>query len=134
MSQTLSQSRKMGVILLFFLICFSFLLVTQVVLAADPDPKADTYGLDSSAKAADLSPKEVNFPSKIGSIVGILLSFVGVLFFILIIYAGVMWMTAAGNEQQVSKAKDIIIAAVIGLVIVLSAYAITNFVGTNLSV
>ena len=110
------------------------MLVTQVVLAADPDPKADTYGLDSSAKAADLSPKEVNFPSKIGSIVGILLSFVGVLFFILIIYAGVMWMTAAGNEQQVSKAKDIIIAAVIGLVIVLSAYAITNFVGTNLSV
>jgi len=47
----------------------------------------------------------------------------------LVIYGGFLWMTARGNEQQVTKAKDLIISAVIGLVIVLAAYAITAYVG-----
>jgi len=42
------------------------------------------------------------------------------------IYAGYLWMLARGNEQEVEKAKNIIIYAVIGLVVVLSAYAITR--------
>jgi hypothetical protein len=41
-----------------------------------------------------------------------------------------MWMTSGGNEERVKKAKQILIAAIIGLVIILSAYAITNFIGT----
>ena len=50
-----------------------------------------------------------------------------------IIYAGVLWMTAAGNEGQVTKAKNIIITSVIGTVIIAAAYAITNFVFDALS-
>jgi hypothetical protein len=42
-------------------------------------------------------------------------------------------MTAAGNEEQVAKAKSIITATVIGLFITMSAYAITSFVGNRLS-
>jgi hypothetical protein len=41
-------------------------------------------------------------------------------------------MLAQGNEDEISKAKQIIIAAVSGLVIVLAAYAITAFIGQNL--
>jgi hypothetical protein len=37
-------------------------------------------------------------------------------------------MIARGNEQEVTKAKNIIIYAVIGLVVVLSAYAITTII------
>jgi hypothetical protein len=58
----------------------------------------------------------------------ILLSLLGLIFVVLIIYAGFLWMTAAGNEEKIKKSKDIMIAAVIGLAIVLSAYAITIFV------
>ncbi|MBU1164522.1 pilin [Patescibacteria group bacterium] len=64
----------------------------------------------------------------ITSIISYLLSFVGVLFIILIIYGGYMWMTARGNDEQVEKAKKLIIRATIGILIVLSAYVITYFV------
>jgi hypothetical protein len=70
--------------------------------------------------------------NKVGGIVGLLLSFVGVIFLILTIYAGLMWMTAQGNSGQVDKAKDLLINAVIGLVIVTAAYSITIFIGNNL--
>lgn len=43
-----------------------------------------------------------------------------------------MWMTAGGDEQKVTKAKDLITQAVIGLIVVLAAYAITAFIGTEL--
>jgi len=46
----------------------------------------------------------------------------------LILYGGFKWMTAGGNEEQVGEAKKIIISGVIGLIIILSAYAIANFV------
>jgi hypothetical protein len=64
--------------------------------------------------------------SIIGGIVAVVLSFLGVLFLLLVIYAGVLWMTAAGDPKQIQKAKDILTAAVIGLVIILAAYAITS--------
>jgi hypothetical protein len=48
------------------------------------------------------------------------------------IYAGILWMTAQGNEQQVSKAKNLLINATIGLIITLAAYAITSFIGTEI--
>jgi TRAP-type C4-dicarboxylate transport system permease small subunit len=68
--------------------------------------------------------------TKAGQIIGLVLSFVGVIFLVLMIYAGILWMTASGNEQQTTKAKDLIISAVIGIIIVFAAYAITNFIGT----
>lgn len=68
-------------------------------------------------------------PLKIVSVViNTALSLLGVVFLGLIIYAGFRWMTAQGNEEDVTKAKEILIQAVIGLAIVLAAYAISYFV------
>ncbi|MFA6322204.1 MAG: pilin [Candidatus Buchananbacteria bacterium] len=67
----------------------------------------------------------------ISSVVKIVLSLLGLIFFILIIYAGFLWMTAMGNQEKIDKAQSIIKAAVIGLVLVLSAYLITYFVIDN---
>ncbi len=64
----------------------------------------------------------------IGSIIKILLSFLGIVFLILVIYGGFMWMTARGNEQQVETARNIIVRATIGLAVVMFAYAITWFI------
>ena len=44
------------------------------------------------------------------------------------VYGGYLWMTARGNEEEVTKAKNLIKAAIIGLIIVLAAYAISIFV------
>lgn len=56
------------------------------------------------------------------------LQLIGMVFLVLLIYAGALWMLAAGNEDKIETAKNIIKAAVIGLAIVLSAYSITLFV------
>jgi len=54
---------------------------------------------------------------------------------VMIIYGGILWMTAAGNEEKIAKAKKVISAAVIGLIIVLMAWAIVIFVaGTTANV
>jgi len=50
----------------------------------------------------------------------------------LIIYAGFLWMTAGGNPEQVDKAKQWLTNAIIGLAIILAAYAISGFVIDNL--
>jgi hypothetical protein len=70
--------------------------------------------------------------TKAGQIISLVLSFVGVLFLILMIYAGITWMTAQGNEQQVAKSKTLMINAVIGIIIVFAAYALTSFIGQEL--
>ncbi len=96
----------------------------------------DNYGLDATAGAAygaDKLKTDTDLPSTAGKVIGTLLSLIGVIFFGLMIYGGFMWMTARGNEEQAKKALDTIIAAVIGLVIILAAYAITNFVFKSVS-
>jgi len=65
---------------------------------------------------------------KIGKVLNIATTFLGVVFLGMMIYAGYIWMIARGNEQEVTKAKNIIIYAIIGLVVVLGAYAITRLV------
>lgn len=56
-----------------------------------------------------------------------ILGLLGVIFIGLFIYGGVIWMTANGNEQKVEKASDVIKESLIGLVVVLAAYAISYF-------
>lgn len=56
------------------------------------------------------------------------LSLLGTVFFVLTVYAGYIWMTASGEEEKITKAKTILRSSIIGLAIVLGAYAITSFV------
>ncbi|MBI5077642.1 hypothetical protein HZB94_04660 [Candidatus Falkowbacteria bacterium] len=69
----------------------------------------------------------------IGNIIKILLTLLGVIFLILVVYAGFMWMTAGGDKEKVEKAQDILKRAVIGLAITLAAYAISDFVISNIN-
>ena len=64
----------------------------------------------------------------IGGFIQIALGLLGVILLILTIYAGFLWMTAQGNEEQVQKATGILKNAIIGLVITLAAYSIASFV------
>ncbi|MFZ6015554.1 MAG: Mbov_0395 family pilin-like conjugal transfer protein [Patescibacteria group bacterium] len=64
----------------------------------------------------------------IGNIINIALGFIGILLLIYILYAGFLWMTAGGSDENVKKAQTMIKNAVIGLLIVVAAFAISNFV------
>jgi hypothetical protein len=63
-----------------------------------------------------------------GTIVNYILGLLGVIFAIYIIYAGIIWMTAGGEVSRVDRAKNILRNGVIGIIIALGAYAISNFV------
>lgn len=114
-----------------FLKLFFFLIVGVFFLHPHSFAFADDqyFGLDETAGSAGLTqtaPSDV--PTLIGNIIGTLLSLIGVIFFVLMVYGGFLWMTAHGDSAQVDKGKETIIAAVIGLVVVLASYALTTFV------
>ncbi|MEA3272765.1 MAG: hypothetical protein U9P90_03805 [Patescibacteria group bacterium] len=71
---------------------------------------------------------EGSLESTIGLIINIILSLVGVILVVLIVYAGFLWMTAGGNEDNIKKAKAILTNSIIGLIITLLAYGIARFV------
>lgn len=66
--------------------------------------------------------------SYIGQLLTIVFSFLGLIFFGLILYAGFIWMTAQGNDSKISEAKKMLVNAIIGLIVILASYAITYFV------
>ena len=69
---------------------------------------------------------------QITAIISWVLGFLALVAVIMIIYGGFVWLTAAGNEERIASAKKIISAAIIGLVIILLAWAITWFVTQGL--
>lgn len=89
--------------------------------AADLTSNLDLVGSESELGNEDLT-------TTIGKLIAALLSVLGVIFLLLIIWAGFTWMTAQGDSKKVDKAKDILITSVVGLIILLSAYAISTFV------
>ncbi len=131
---------------IIFILVLCILVLSGMITAAGAQDTASTTidGLNQTANsvgafkaqtvpASDSSSYGTNFlATKVGQIIGLVLSFVGVLFLGLMIYAGISWMTASGNEQTVANAKNMIINAAIGIIIVFAAYAITAFLGTEL--
>lgn len=68
----------------------------------------------------------------IGRIIQVALGLLGVVALGLVLYSGFTWMTAGGDEEKVATAKRILSQAIIGLVIILSAFSITTYVVNNL--
>ncbi len=79
------------------------------------------------AEAAGL-PTNNDLVTIIAGIIATFLSLLGIIFLILVIYGGFLWMTSMGNEQKVLKAKKTLSNAVVGLIIIVSSYSIANFV------
>ena len=108
----------------FILIIFSFPLFAGAVSYNFKDKT----GLNSTASSSgfDQSKKDPN--EFIKPIINAALSLIGVLFLGLAIFGGIKWMTAKGNEQQLTQAQAIITNAIVGLIVVAAAYAISYFV------
>lgn len=99
-------------------------LFPTVIFAGDP-----YYGLDGAARQAGLQSKSSDeVPTLIGNMVGSILALIGVIFFVLMVYGGFLWMTAHGDSGQVDKGRETIIGAVIGIIIVAASYALTSFI------
>lgn len=104
---------------------FNFILFVPVASAQGLKNAPGKLGT-TAAKAGTESTG--NIENVVGTGIRTALTLVGLIFLVLMVYAGYLWMTARGEESQIDKAKDIISAALIGLVVVLGAYAITTLV------
>lgn len=74
-----------------------------------------------------------NIYDVVARLINIIISLLGTVLLGYLLFAGYLWMTAQGDDKQVQRAKDMIKNAIIGLVIVAAAFAITNFVLGRLS-
>lgn len=79
---------------------------------------------DAIAGAAGLAGNS-NLANVISILISVILGFLGIVFLVLTIMAGFKWMMSQGNEDEIKKAKGSLKNSIIGLVIVLAAYAIT---------
>lgn len=99
-----------------------------VATLAQATINADTTGLTATGQAAYGTAAPIDLPVLIGRIISVAIELIGVVVFILLLYGGYIWMTARGDKDKVDTAQKLIANAVIGLAVVLAAYAITNFV------
>lgn len=110
------------------------LVITPVMTLALPtlagvlDPWANREANFQSATGLGArDPRDI-----IAAVINVLLGFLGIIAVILILFGGFKWMTAAGNEDKVAEAKKLMAAGVIGLIIILAAFALATFILNNL--
>lgn len=106
------------------------LILPSMALAQNVGPNPFNQARDltnSVGQKAGISTSQT-LPSMAGSIINVVLGFLGILLLFYMLYAGFLWMTAGGDTKKVEKATSIITQAVIGLVIIVAAFAISNFV------
>lgn len=112
-----SKAAKVLLIVILFLAVF---LVVLPVLA-QPD-----VGFGVIEEEIELGTQDIRVT--IARIIRAFLGFLGIIAVVIIIYGGYLYMASAGNPEKVAKAKKVLINAVIGLVIILSAFAIASFI------
>lgn len=96
--------------------------------------RADAYkglsganeSVDAIASGGGLSTKSL--PSLVGNLINVLLGVLGIVFVVLVVYAGFLYLTSQGEETNVKKAKKLLTQSIIGLIIIIAAYGISSYV------
>lgn len=131
---------------LFKITLLSFLILTFLSLGSfagaqelppNTPPTASNSFKDKMANQADMMQGsaglgDVTIGVIAAAVIQAALGLLGIIFLVIVVFAGYRWMTASGNEEQVKKAQDAIKRGIIGLAIVILAYAVTAFVFNNL--
>ncbi len=116
-------------IIIFCLFLFAAIQSPTTALAAGSFNFANDTGLAKTGGEAGYNSQNTMTPELIiGQAISLILGLLGVIFLAWMIWAGIEWMTAQGNDQKVSKAKDMITEAITGLIIVGIAYTIAYFI------
>ena len=116
----------------FFLLIILFVFVLANAALADYLKWGNVSSLYGLTKTTAGGLSSASIPDIIAFVVSAILGLVSIAFFILFVYAGFRWMTAAGNEEKISKAKKLMVNSVIGLAIVITAYTTTYFISQAL--
>ena len=97
-----------------------------------PMAHAQDLGVPPSGFGGYSEPKPL--PTIIGNLIRTFTALLGIIFLVMILYAGFLYLTARGEEEKVKHAKETIQRGVIGLIIIAAAYAIASFVINALTI
>lgn len=116
-------------------------LTAMLLIGPGNQAHAASEPVASSSFSADLlftedKPEDLNggtvgsgeLRTTIVDVINVLLTFVGIIAVILFIWAGFLMMTAAGNDEQVEKGKKTMIWAAIGIIVILFAWVLVDFI------
>lgn len=128
------------VLLLLFLISI-FIITSNICYAEGGNPPGGNPPPNPSSNAPVSLPNplggtgadKTDIPVLLGTIINSVMGIIGSLALVMFIYGGVSWMLSAGNQEQVTKGKNILIWAAAGLVIIFTAYALVRFVLTTVT-
>lgn len=118
-------------LLIISLFLFAFLSLPQTTFAGGLLESQEGFGGGGSDAIAQTfegggDPQDIRVT--IAKIIRVLIGFLGIVFLALLVYAGFLWMTAGGNEESITKSKKYMSRSIIGLIIILASFAITNLV------
>lgn len=116
--------KKAGIIFLFLFLILSAIPV-QAALLNSAKQQEYINNIKTTAAATEYDT-ETTLENRISGVIRIILSFIGTIFIVLTFLAGSDWMQAAGNEEKIKKAKTTIKNLMIGLVLIVMAYALSS--------
>lgn len=127
------------------MVCFTILLNIFVfasnsarAISTEPGESMLYDGFMKAGQVSGMKPANdqppITVPQMIGKMLSGALILLGIIFLILVVYAGITWMTAGGVEANRKKAQQTMINAAIGLIVTLLAYQAVSFVISNIKI
>jgi len=130
MKNFIYNPRNLKILSLLFVVVFSFVFASVGQAGLDLNGPLEKAG--KGIYGSETLPTADSMPTIIGKVIGVVLSLVGIILVIIIVYAGFTWMTGGGDPEKIKDAKSWMLNAVIGLLICLVAYSLSSFVVTKI--
>ncbi len=115
------------------LVVAGFLVVGLMVIFSPLEALAANSDLTAGMTASRPADTPTDASDVFKTITNILFFLIGAISVIMLIYGGIRYTTSGGNAKSIEAAKQTVLYSIIGLVVAILAYAIVNFVVTNLS-
>lgn len=127
---------------IFILLATAYSLHAIPAIAQIPSPISKELVAEITKQGTEAAAGGYNLPIEalresdirffLANLVKQLLLLIGVIFVVLVIYAGALWMTSGGEEEKIKKAKNTIARAGVGILIVLASYSVALYVERKL--
>ena len=125
-------SAVVGLVILasIFVIMRLINLVFKINILGSLAPPASAANIGEDFKIGGLSAKDVfpNFGKLLSSVVGFALAAAGLIFFFMLVWGGIRYMTAGGDDKSIMAARQTITNAIIGLLIIVSSFVIIKLI------
>lgn len=109
-------------------------LAPRLALAQDNVEEGDVFGTkEIGDPKSGIALGKSSLQKTVVRLINVALSLLGIIAVVIVLIGGFKWMTAGGNDEKVAEARKLIFAGIVGMAIILSAWAIARFVLSNLA-